>query len=394
MARGRILYAALLLLILALAWIYGERLLYFALIVFAAMPVASLLITFIMLRTLVISQIIPKAAVKDDTGFITLLLFNPTPLPFGNMGCVLHSDGFAVETEREVSFWLAPFQTVRREVPFTAKYRGMYKVGLDAVYAVDLMGLFRLRRGLDKKTDITILPRIVDISGFPLAMTLLTQAHSRFDIKDEDYATISDIRPYIPTDSIKRVHWKLTAKRNEWLVKNFQSNALNKVTLILDSVQLPLRCAERIVLEDRIIELSMGLARYCLRKGMPVDFMVGEGHTLSCQNPSMFDPIYRIGSELAFTEYPHFNPQSMLTHYLNEASGYLNAVIMTPRLDATLYERIANAVNSGHYIAVLYFTAPIRDEDSETVYGLLSDSGMPCFRITEESLIHEERGAA
>jgi hypothetical protein len=108
----------------------------------------------------------------------------------------------------------------------------------------------------------------------------------------------------------------------------------------------------------------------------------------------MFESIYRIGSKLSFTETPSLNPQSMLTHCLNEASGYLNAVIMTPRLDAALYERILNGMNNGHYIAVLYFSAPIKDADSENIYTLLSEGGAPCFRITEESLVHEGKEAA
>jgi hypothetical protein len=252
------------------------------------------------------------------------------------------------------------------------------------------MGLFRLKRKVDKGVDITVLPRIVEMTNFPLAMNLLTQAHSRFDIKDEDYATISDIRPYLPTDSVKRVHWKLTAKRNEWLVKNFQSNALNKVTIILDSLRLPQRYKEQITLEDRIIEMAMGLARFCLRKGMPVDFMVGEGHTVHGQNPAMFETVYEMGSKLIFTEQPPFNPQAMLSHCLNEAAGYLNVIIMTPRLNAELYERIANGRNNGHNVAVLYFSSMIKDDDSEKIYRLLYEGGAPCYRITEESLVSDD----
>jgi uncharacterized protein (DUF58 family) len=390
MGRSRMLYAALLLLVSALAWVYGERLLYIALAVFAAMPAASFVITFVMLRLLRITQTVPHTVVKNEKEAINLRLLNPTPMPFGNVGCSFFTDDFAIETEAGMTLWLKPFQTANRYIPIHAKYRGVYRVGLQAVYAGDMMGLFRLKRTVNKKSAVNVLPRIVDMAGFPLAMNLLTQAHSRFDIKDEDYASISDIRPYIPTDSIKRVHWKLTAKRNEWLVKNFQSNALNKVTIILDTTRLPLRYKEQITLEDRIVELAVGLARFCLRKGMPVDFSAGEGHTLRCHSPSMFESVYQLGSGLTFTGSPPLTPHTMLSHYLNEAAGYLNVIVMTPRLDAPLYERIINGTNNGHYIAVLYFATLIKDPDSEAVYRLLSEGGMPCFRVTEESLVHEE----
>lgn len=379
----------MLLLIYAAVWVYGERLLYIALYVFLLMPVASYLLTYILLRSLQISQTIPHTVVKNETGYITLYFHSVVSMFIANIKCEFYTDDFAVETQTDATFMFGEKESAEQNISFTMKYRGKYQIGLKNIYAVDFMRLFRLRRKINKQTEITVLPRIIDLTNFPLTMNLLTQAHSRFDIKDEDYATISDIRPYLPTDSIKRVHWKLTAKRNEWLVKNFQSNALNKVTVILDSKQLPLRYKEKIILEDRLIELAMGITRFCLRKGMPVDFAVGEGHTLECQNTAMFETVYQTGSKLVFNDHPLHNPLSMLSHALNEATGYLNAVIMTPRLDFDLYERIVNGVNNGHYIAVLYFSTIIKDMDSEKIYKLLSESNIPCFRITDESLVDE-----
>jgi uncharacterized protein (DUF58 family) len=390
MLRNWLLYVLLLMFIFAASWIYGERLLYVALVVFTVMPAASYVLTFILFRMLLVTQTVPHTIVKNETGKLTLCFFNPTPIPFGNIQCLFFTDDFAVVTEAGMIITVNALKQTSHEIPFYTKYRGVFTIGLKTVTTGDFMGLFRLKRRMNKKIEINVLPRIIDMSNFPLAVNLLTEAHSRFDIKDEDYATISDIRPYIPTDSIKRVHWKLTAKRNEWLVKNFQSNALNRVTIIMDSLKLSQRYKEQIILEDRIIELAMGLVRFCLRKGMPVDFMVGEGHTVHCQNPAMFETVYEIGSKLTFAAQPPLNPLAMLSHCLNEVTGYLNAIIMTPQLNAELYERIANGRNNGHYIAVLYFSSQTENGDSEKIYRLLSEGGAPCFRITEESLVSDD----
>ena len=385
LVRNWSLYLSIVALFFFSAWVYGERLLYLGLFVFLAMPVASGILAVVLLRMLDITQSIPVKIVKNEEGSITLRLHNPTPLPYGKIECTFHTDDFAVEANPGTTLGLSASQTFNLDIPFYVRYRGVYKVGLRYVYTHDLFGLFRLRRRLNKGVNIVALPRIVDMAHFPLSMNLLTQAHSRFDIKDEDYATISDIRPYLPTDSIKRVHWKLTAKRNEWLVKNFQSNALNKVTMLLDSLQLPLAYKEQTALEDRIIETAMGLARFYLRKGMPVDFMVGEGTVACCHNPAAFETIYQIGSQMVFSPHPLYSPLSMLTQCLNDATGYLNTLILTTRLDGALYERIVTGMHSGHYIAVIYFSTVIRDFDSEKIYELLVEGSAPCFRIDEES---------
>ncbi|MCL2188961.1 MAG: DUF58 domain-containing protein [Defluviitaleaceae bacterium] len=390
------LYLAVLLIIASAAWVYGERLLYLALVVFAAMPAASLIITFLLLRGLQVTQDTPNTVVKAQESNIRLYIHNAAPAPLGNVQCTFFTDDFAIESEDRMVLALQALQSMQADIPFRIKYRGTYTVGIQYIHVIDLMGLFRLRRTINKKTKVIVLPRIVDMSGFPLVMNLLTQAHSRYDIKDEDYTTISDIRPYMPTDSIKRVHWKLTAKRNEWLVKNFQSNALNQVTMIFDTTLLPLRYKEQIILEDRMIETAMGLARFCLRKGMPVDFFVGEGHTAHCTHPASFEIIYSMGSGLVFSEKPRLTPQSMLAHCLNDATGFLNTVILTARPNADLYERIANGISNGHYIAILYFPTVYRDAEAEEIFDLLVDGGIPAYRVGDKSFIthNEEETAA
>ena len=381
---NRLLYAAFLLGTGGYAWISGERMLYVTFGVLAALPVISYVLTFFLLRGLQVTQLVPDAIIKNDTGLLTVRLHNTTPMPFGNVNVLVKGEDYAVEIEKEYTITLHPMRTTTSETEFKALYRGHYKIGLSAVSVTDMVGLFRLRRGFNKHVTLTVLPRVIELTDFPLAMNLLTQAHSRFDIRDEDYSTISDIRPYIPTDSIKRVHWKLTAKRNEWLVKIFQSNALNQVAMILDSTRLDLRPQELFALEDRMAEMSIGLAKFCLGKSMPVDFFATEGFKTKARGLPEFEIIYQAVAGLQFEPRPSLDCLNILSHVLNEATGYINAVIFTAKLDGELYERIINAVNNGHYIAVLYFATEFPDRDSEKICKLLTEGAMPCYRVTGE----------
>jgi uncharacterized protein (DUF58 family) len=391
MKRNRALYLVFLLFLAVVTYMEGERLLYVALAVLAAMPVLSYAVTFFLLRFLQVTQHAPPSVVKNQPNEIKIWMHRVSPTFFYNITCKFYTDDFAVDIREGVTMWLGGGDSnvkasATQDIPFTVKYRGMFNIGLESIQVSDLMGMFRLKRRIRRKLSLTSYPRIVELSSFPLATHLLTQAHSRFDIRDEDYATISDIRPYLPTDSIKRVHWKLTAKRNEWLVKNFQSNALNKVTMVFDTLRLNLRYREQLILEDRMMEMAMGLARFCLAHGMPVEFMTGEGHSVESHNVASFETIYHVGSDLAFNKSPAFSPAAMLSHFLNDASGYLNMMVFTTRLDSDFYERLINGKNNGHYIAVLYFSTIIRDGESEEIYAMLSEGGAPVYRIDDNSL--------
>jgi len=365
------------------AWLYGERMLYVTLAVLTALPIISYLIAMVGIMSLKLDYHLPKTILKEEYGDLTITIINPIRIPFGSIRCVFYGDDFAVVMQDSLIADLGSFKPIVQAIPFQVNYRGEYEMGIKAIQLMDLTGLFKLNRKLNMNINMIAMPRIADMTNFPIMSNLLTQAQSRYDIRDEDYATISDIRPYMPTDSIKRVHWKLTAKRNEWLVKNFQSNALHQVTMILDSKRADVSYKEQIVTEDRMIEISLGLADFCLRRGMPVEYAAGEGHMVVGKSPSDFETIYQTASFLHFEENPTLSPYAILSQCLNDATGYVNAIILTSRLDTPLYERIVNAQNNGHYVAVLYFAPRMPDRNIEKIYRLLEEGGGSCYRITE-----------
>jgi len=365
------------------AWLYGERMLYVTLAVLTALPIISYIIAVVGIMTLRLTQDLPPSILKEDYGNFIVNIINPIRAPFGSVRFLFYGDDFAVVMQDSLVTAVS-FRPVAQAIPFQINYRGEYELGIKAVQLMDLTGLFKLTRQVNWPVNMLCLPRITDMSKFPITSNLLTQAQSRYDIREEDYATISDIRPYLPTDSIKRVHWKLTAKRNEWLVKNFQSNALHQVTLVLDTKRMDVSYKEQIITEDRMVAMFIGLADFCLRRGMPVEYTAGEGHTVIARNQGDFETVYQTTGRVRFEEAPRLSPYSILSQCLNDATGYVNAIILTQRLDATLYERIVNAQHNGHYVAVIYFAPEQPDKDIEKIYKLLDEGMVDCYRITDE----------
>jgi uncharacterized protein (DUF58 family) len=386
MRLGRFLYVAILLGFAVSAWFTGERMLFVAAAVFAAVPVISLCFSMLMLMLLGRSHSIPKEVVKGREAELKLMLHNRSPLPFGVVHAIIKTEPLAIDVEQEFAFELSPVRARYFTIPFVAKYRGHFPIGISRIEARDMTGLFTLRRSVGKPALVTVLPYVPDLSSFPLAMNLLTQATSRHDIRDEDYATISDIRQYVPTDSIKRVHWKLTAKRQEWLVKVFQANALNQVSLIFDATQPGSYEYERLVLEDSMVSMAAGLTKFCVNNAMPVAFMATSGEQGNAARPVEFEVVYRLLGELRFLPEPPIPADAILSDVLNAASGYVNAVIFTARPDTHLAERILNARGSGHHMALVYFPQGAADRNAEQVFAVLEKSGVQTLRIEGGSI--------
>jgi len=368
------------------AWISGERILYLAFAVLVFLPIISLIISVVLFKRIRVTQSVDSKVHKNMLGNLVVHIHNATPMPFGNVQCILECDPYAMEIIKGHNVILSPFRVTKLDINFRTNYRGHFNLGIKTLLAVDICGLFRLKKHIPMTIEITSLPIKKELTKFPLAMQLLSQAHSRHDIRDEDFATISDVRQYHPTDSIKRVHWKLTAKRNEWMVKVFQSNALNSISIIMDSQKLNTREKERLFIEDAMVEMLISFAGFCLDKQMPVDVKITDGTRANARAVAEYPTIYNSAAELRFDEKTNFDVLNILTHVLNEATGFVNLVIITARLNTELYERIQNAKNNGHLIIILFYSCVMPDRDSENIFELLVEGGLPCYRFTDENI--------
>jgi len=377
---NRILYVLFVAALFVFAWMSGERVAYIALLVFAVLPFVSVAVTAIALLGIKVRQELPRTITKNQDSALKVHVKNYTPFPVSKVEFMLAVNEYVFVAEKPGEVTLAPFQGATVKVPFYAKYRGQYKTGLSQISISDFMGLVTLKRKYKAVKKTTVLPRIIELLGTPLTLNLLAEASSPFDIKDEDYSVISDVRPYVPTDSIKRVHWKLTAKRSEWMVKQFQSNGLNSVDIILDNSRMPLEGEESFKIEDEMVESAIALARFCLIKSMPVDFYATNGSKTRAANFAGFESVYNMASGLEFSEKPQLNPASILTGVLNDATGFVNAVVFTSNLNVELYEKIINETNKGNFVAVIFNCPANTCEESDRIFELLKNGGLPVFR--------------
>ena len=385
MRRNRILYGGLFLGVFLAALLYGDPFMFMTLYALIAMPLISLVFAVITLYGIGVTQDTKgTTVVKDVPNQYYITLHNHIKIGFGTLRCLFMGETFAVVTDasqRQVE--IRPFmRPLRFPVDFTIKYRGVFQLGLNSLEILDMLGLFRIRRTLLTKFEVIAHPMVTDLENIPLTMHMLSKAPANLTIAQEDYEDYSDVRQYTPSDPIKKIHWKLTARRGEWMVKNYQSSVLNSMTILIDEKKRALSYESGIKLEDSMIEQAVSVLRFCLRQQMPVELIFGRNVKERGRHIGDFEALYSIMANLAFTE-TDFSVNDALGRYLNDINRNANVIIITSTLDIPLYERILNAVRFGHFIIVLYFVAPNTAEDrtSAMVYERLSGSGLNCVKI-------------
>lgn len=99
---------------------------------------------------------------------------------------------------------------------------GSYEVRLKKVRVYDLTGLFYIQKTVESSGCVQVLPKMQEIG-----VQLTEAVHSFFgdaDVYDpyrpgDDHSELFQIRPFQNGDRLQRVHWKLSARLDELLVK-------------------------------------------------------------------------------------------------------------------------------------------------------------------------------
>ncbi len=112
--------------------------------------------------------------------------------------------------------------------------RGLFRVGPTVVEAAGPFGLVR-RFLLDREARfITVLPRVVEIGkGWPLGHRPIHEVPRRRSLF-EDPSRFQGIRDYRQGDSLRRVHWRATARSGRLQVKLFEPAVLEGMLVAIE----------------------------------------------------------------------------------------------------------------------------------------------------------------
>nr|BFF12436.1 hypothetical protein GCM10025699_37390 [Microbacterium flavescens] len=116
----------------------------------------------------------------------------------------------------------------------TGVRRGIHSIGPLSVRSTDPFGLARRRTLFGERTPVTVAPALVDLPPLTdfageTGGTLHTTTNQLGQGADNLVA-----RPYLPGDSMRRIHWRATAHRDELMVRQEEQESTPEASVVLD----------------------------------------------------------------------------------------------------------------------------------------------------------------
>lgn len=247
----------------------GGRLYYYISILLLLLLAYGLLSSLLALATLECAQRLSGTKVhRGENVSLTVTLRHCSLLPIAPVEGVYWDAG----QENSCVFPAMPFVSHTLRLPLSARHVGQYSVALNQVTVSDLFGLFSWHKcPKNGGAVLMVLPRpfAIDKPKFNLG----DDGAAALSRTQEDYNSPEDVRPYRPGDAMKRVHWKLSSRKQELWVRRFETPAPPDTLILLDCAQ-PLGGAEKPEgtesLRDALCETAVAVAKLQMADGSPV----------------------------------------------------------------------------------------------------------------------------
>lgn len=133
-----------------------------------------------------------------------------------------------------MTFFLLPYQRVKRKYLATCVKRGRYIFGNVEICGGDFLGLNMKIKSLMLIQDIIVLPKKLDLEK---ELIPYGNPNGNFSIKRwiiEDPTMIIGVREYTGREPAKNIHWPLSLKHNRFMVKNFDFTYENNAMILLN----------------------------------------------------------------------------------------------------------------------------------------------------------------
>ncbi|MEN2984575.1 MAG: DUF58 domain-containing protein [Dictyoglomaceae bacterium] len=239
-----------------------------------------------------------------------------------------------------MTFFLLPFQRIKRSYKATCNTRGRYIFGEVSLLGGDFLGLNVISQNLFLNQEIIVLPKKIDIEK-----EIIPYGDYNGDISVrrwiiDDPTMIIGIKEYTGQEPAKTIHWPLSLKHGELMVKNFDFTYENNSMIILN-----VECSKPYWLridEDGIencISIARGIGEIFYERKIPFGFVTnalihGLPREENIIHPSLGDLHFSIFMEyLGRISYNVNLPlENILASYLDKSSLISTYVIITPKV--------------------------------------------------------------
>jgi hypothetical protein len=270
MLHNKIRYLLLLLLIGVLSVLYNEYVMGIIFLMTLITPVFLFIhVCYLCKKAGAELVSVVHVASKGERIPISIQMSNPTIFPISDLKIYMTvKNGFSMkEYSKELSMSMDSHSNHRVTCYLQSEFTGNLTICLKGIRSYDYLKLFSLKRKLRDEIKVAVLPDFYEIDENYISnknnMIVESDYYSSTKIGD-DHSEVFAVREYREGDRPQQIHWKLSRKHNQLMIKEF-SEPLNCSVLIFIDFFIP---SQRNILSymDALLECGLSISYSFLQK--------------------------------------------------------------------------------------------------------------------------------
>ncbi|MBR2133048.1 MAG: DUF58 domain-containing protein [Oscillospiraceae bacterium] len=306
------------------------------------------------------------------TGVLTMT--NDSLLPIADIRLRL-SDGKVRFLCKQDCYTLLPGETKQVAFEVNCLHCGDTVAGAEEILVGDLLGLSRSKFTAVEK--MSILPRTEHLTDLVIAPVRQIERQSVSRSYYGDTIPDGQLKPYLPGEDIRRIHWKVSQLQGRPILRNVVPEPKTEVVLIPDGrANLPEGQA-RWLAEDSIIEGTLAIADYFMRSNIAVRVIAGTDRVENVFSPSHYLKLYQMCANGFFSG--NESPDALMELELASRSANRSYIILTWDINEQFMYRCSTCMDAGAEITVVYVGEAL---DIRTLAA--ADRRMTFYQVTSQ----------
>ena len=342
MVKNRVIYILTTVACLGFSMSYTGKLSQILLLVMLLYPIAAFILALIQLLLVGADFRTNRVTMPKELSFdMFIRVFNRFIFPVVpvELLCSLPDADAGLFSEKRLFVSLPPFSSADISVRCRHRFRGSFNGTVKRIYVVDPLRIIRVSKKVERTAQMIFMPRRLNMEDI-IFRSAVEQSFAQKQLRSTDKEDFSHVREYRDGDVLQMVHWKLTAKQDELMIKQFDSITDLRAAILCDyhqSNDIP-----GMTRADMVIETAIAFARTALEKSIHSTVDIGDLSTKPSLVADMgsFNKFFELMSVIP----PDLHTEDFLTMIdkLDKSSAAI-LVLITPELDKELIDRARDA---------------------------------------------------
>ena len=278
-----------------------------------------------------------------------------------------------------------PGQAQRLTLNFHASHVGVTSPGVKRVVISDLLGIFTVEKTPRVQGgELIVLPLPFDVGELTYAAgDTGSESMAR---AAEDVTSPAEVRTYQQGDAMKKIHWKLSLRKQELMVRRFEAPVMPDALVLLDCSTPPRTSDDsaQADLRDALLETAASVMQQNIQNDHPAKLPIHGDHPIELDRGMGLPVILEALSRVDFSAPDKFDRMLMLEMRRMRKVGC--TVVISARLNSRMVDVMIAMRRMGPYLRLYLVTFDPDDPQKLPLISKLQSAGIEVCYVTPVQL--------